>query len=61
MRFRLTRDLPTRCHFHGAVAAVQPLEVLADVVAVTLHLSSEELLFSFSLDNWDEFVEQVSH
>lgn len=40
---------------------MQPLEVLADVVAVTLHLSSEELLFSFSLDNWDEFVEQVSH
>jgi hypothetical protein len=33
--------------------------VLAEVVAVTLELSCEELLFGFSLDNWDDYVEQV--
>jgi hypothetical protein len=29
------------------------------VVPVTLKLSSEELGFSFGLDNWERFVEQV--
>jgi hypothetical protein len=38
---------------------LQSLDVLAEVVAVTLELSCEELLFGFSLDNWDDFVEQV--
>lgn len=33
--------------------------VAADVVPVTLDLSDEELLFSFSLDNWDDHVQQV--
>lgn len=32
----------------------------ADVVPVTLEVSDEELLFSFSLDNWDDHVEQVN-
>jgi hypothetical protein len=38
---------------------LQSLDVLAEVVAVTLELSCEELLFGFSLDNWDNYVEQV--
>ena len=38
---------------------LQSLDVLAEVVAVTLELSCEELLFGFSLDNWDDYVEQV--
>jgi hypothetical protein len=39
--------------------SLQSLDVLAEVVAVTLELSCEELLFGFSLDNWDDYVEQV--
>jgi hypothetical protein len=39
---------------------LQSLDVLAEVVAVTLELSCEELLFGFSLDNWDNYVEQAS-
>jgi hypothetical protein len=39
---------------------LQPLLVTADVVPVTLEVSDEELMFSFSLDNWDDYVEQVS-
>lgn len=31
----------------------------ADVVPVTLDVSDEELMFTFSLDNWDDHVEQV--
>lgn len=38
---------------------LQSLDVLAEVVAVTLELSCEELLFGFSLENWDDYVEQV--
>ncbi|KAF6261116.1 hypothetical protein COO60DRAFT_1637017 [Scenedesmus sp. NREL 46B-D3] len=37
---------------------MQSLDVLAEVVAVTLELSCDELLFGFSLDNWDDFAEQ---
>lgn len=32
----------------------------ADVVPVTLDVSDEELMFTFSLDNWDDHVEQVN-
>lgn len=38
---------------------IQSLDILADVVAVTLDLSSEELVFAFGLENWDDYVEQV--
>lgn len=38
----------------------QPLLVAADVVPVTLDVSDEELLFTFSLDNWDDHVQQAS-
>jgi hypothetical protein len=39
---------------------MQPLLVAADVVPVTLDVSDEELLFTFSLDNWDDHVQQAS-
>lgn len=45
---------------HCCLLTWQSIEVLAEVVAVTLELSCEELMFSFSLDNWDNYVEQVS-
>lgn len=40
---------------------IQSVDVVAEVVAVTLELSNEELMFSFSLDNWDNYVEKVEY
>lgn len=37
----------------------QSVEVVADVVAVSLELSADELLFAFGPDNWEHHVEQV--
>eukprot|EP00878_Enallax_costatus_P027731 GHUV01029880.1.p1 GENE.GHUV01029880.1~~GHUV01029880.1.p1 ORF type:complete len:262 (+),score=98.63 GHUV01029880.1:1719-2504(+) len=37
---------------------MQSIDVVAEVVAVTLELSTEELMFAFSLDNWDDYVEK---
>jgi hypothetical protein len=42
------------------LSCAQSLLLTADVVPVTLELSDEELMFTFSLDNWDDHVEQVS-
>jgi hypothetical protein len=33
---------------------------VADVVPVTLDVSEDALMFTFSLDNWDDHVEMVS-
>lgn len=38
---------------------IQTVDVVAEVIAVTLELSREELMFAFSLDNWDNYVEKV--
>lgn len=38
---------------------LQSILVSADVVPVTLDVSDEELVFTFSVDNWDDHVEQV--
>jgi hypothetical protein len=34
-------------------------QVAAEVVPVTLRLSADELNFSFGIDNWENFVDQV--
>eukprot|EP00775_Hariotina_reticulata_P012144 gene12144-12282_t len=59
LRCQDVQQLKERVQYCINGCSMQPLDVLADVVAVTLHLSSEELLFSFSLDNWEDFVEQM--
>ncbi len=38
---------------------LQMLDVAAEVVPVSLDLSSEEMSFAFSFDNWDPHVDQV--
>lgn len=38
---------------------IMPFSVAARVVPVTVDLSTEELLFEYSLDNWEPFLERV--
>ncbi|KAI8473771.1 MAG: hypothetical protein J3K34DRAFT_497953 [Monoraphidium minutum] len=58
LRCHEVRTIRERCEFCINGAHFAPLEVAAEVVPVTLRLSSDELNFAFGIDNWESHVDQ---